>query len=90
MDSIGLDTNPFIASGAPGVRGRASERARTLREACVREPAAESGFWARRRPANDGQTGPLRTVVRCAIIAVIAHLYLARITPVIPPPETRP
>ena len=34
----------------------------------MREPAAESGFSARRRPANDGRTGHLRTSVRCSII----------------------
>ena len=53
----------------------------------MREPAAESGFWARRRPANDGQTGPLRTPVRRAIITIIEQLSAAQIAPEITPPE---
>ena len=48
----------------------------------MREPAAESGFSARRRPANDGEKGPLRTGVRCAIIELIAHLYSSHVMPV--------
>ena len=36
MDSIGLVSNPFIASGAPGVGGGLqSERARSVRRACA-------------------------------------------------------
>ena len=40
--------------------------------------------------ANDGLKGHLRTSVRCAIIAVIAHLLPAEIAPAIPPPEIHP
>ena len=54
----------------------------------MREPVVGQGFWARRGPANDGQTGLLRTPVRRAIIGFIAQLLCAQITPLITLPQS--
>ena len=48
------------------------------------EQHAQGRFAARGGQAIDGKTACLRTVVRCAIITVIAHLSLAQFAP----PET--
>ena len=55
-------------------RGRASERARTLREACVREPGIGGGACGSPETAKTDLSSRLRTRVRCAIIGLIAQL----------------
>ena len=70
-------------------RGRASERARTLREACVREPGIGGGACGSPETAKTDLSSRLRTRVRRAINTVIAQLLPAAIAPEIPPLETR-
>ena len=92
MDWYGLHRvgiQPIHCQRRAGGRGRASERARTLREACVREPGIGGGACGSPETAKMDLSSHLRTSVRRAIIPIIAHLLLAEIAPEIPPLETR-
>ena len=90
MDTIGMDSYPFIAAAAAAVIVVPEQDRVLLVGRRKGNPSLERVFWARRGQANDGQTGLLRTGVRRAIMRVIAQLSAARITQEIPPPETRP
>ena len=88
MDTIGMDSYPFIAAAAAAVIV-VPEQDRVLLVGCREaNPSFGEDFSARRRPSNDGQTGRLRTSVRRAIILIIAQLLLAEIAPLVTTPET--
>ena len=93
MQRYGYQWNGYLCIGCRG-RRRGPERGQAERPddhggLGGRKPVT-GAISARWRQANDDRKSRLRTSIRCAIITVIAHLYLAEIAPEIPPPETRP
>ena len=74
MDTIGMDSYPFIAAAAAAVIVVPEQDRVLLVGRRKGNPPPRAAFSARRRPANDGQNSRLRTPVRRAIITIIAHL----------------
>ena len=93
MDTIGMDSYPFIAAAVAAVIV-VPEQDRVLlvgrRKANPPPERVLGPPWSGKRRLNRPLAPVLRTFVRCAIIAFIAHLLPAQITPLITPPETRP
>ena len=81
-----MDINPFLAGGGD-VAVDVDVDVITRYD---RRSHRAIGNAARRGQANDGENVHLRTRVRQAIIAIIAHPSPAQIAPEIPPQETRP
>ena len=59
MDTIAMDTNPFVAGAARAVEDAFTQRDRALPRAWVRETLRNERFPARRGQANDGEKSPL-------------------------------
>ena len=90
MDTIAMDTYPFVAGSADQGRGHDPSGGGAFRRPPAGQHVAEAGYAPRRGQANDAEKAHLRTSIRRAIITLIAHLSATEITPEIPPPETRP
>ena len=81
MDTIAMDTNPFMVSSALVAEGVLTRRDPALSPNPGKAGPRPRRFSARPGQANDGEKAHLRTSIRRAIIAFIAHLSPARIAP---------
>ena len=79
MDTIAMDTYPFVAAGALVVDDVFTQRDRCSVRAGATAARRRGRFSVRRGPANDGKNCLLRTGVRRAIITVIAQLLPVQI-----------
>ena len=74
MDTNGMDTYALVAVGADAVLSVVARHDRMVTAGSAGEKPVIGALWVRRRQVNDGLSGRLRTSVRRAIIALIAHL----------------
>ena len=83
MDTIAMDTYPFVAGAVRAVgdvftrQDPALRRARTA--AVLRDERFRGLRWSGKRRWREPLVPHLRTPVRCAIITIIAHLSTAKI-----------
>ena len=81
MDTIGVDTYPLIAPVTGTATAVITQQDPVLRRARAKGARGHCRFYSPPWSGKRRQTGLLRTSVRRAIIAVIAHLMPAQIAP---------